>query len=60
MGMDQKAREGIGPCKAPIGYLNYTLPNEKKIIVIDEATAPFIRKDFELYAIGNYSFKRWL
>ena len=58
MGMEQKAREGIRPCKAPIGYKNYTMPDEKKIIVIDEATAPFIRKAFELYATGNYSLKR--
>ena len=29
---------------------------QEKIIIVDEATAPFIRKAFELYSTGNYSF----
>ena len=58
MGMEQKAREGIIPCKAPIGYINFTQPDEKKIIVVDPKNAPFVKKAFELYATGNYSFKR--
>lgn len=58
MGMEQKAREGIIPCKAPIGYKNYTLPDEKKIVIVDEEKAPFIKRAFELYATGNYSLKR--
>ena len=58
MGMEQKAREGIIPCKAPIGYKNFTQPDETKIVIVDEETSPFVRKAFELYATGNYSFKR--
>lgn len=58
MGMEQKAREGIIPGKAPIGYLNYTMPDETKTIIIDPLYAPFIKKAFELYATGNYSLKR--
>ena len=58
MGMEQKAREGIIPCKAPIGYKNYTLPDERKIVIVDEEKAPFIKRAFELYATGNYSLKR--
>ena len=52
------ARSGRRPAKAPIGYLNvddeFTL--HKKIIV-DEVTAPFIKRAFELYSTGMYSFK---
>ena len=58
MGMEQKAREGILPHKAPLGYLNVEDENKKRIIVIDPKIAPFVRKAFELYATGNYSFKR--
>ena len=58
MGMEQKAREGILPHKAPLGYLNVEDENKKRIIITDPKTAPFIRKAFELYATGNYSFKR--
>lgn len=31
MGMEQKAREGIRPCKAPIGYLNVEDENKKEL-----------------------------
>ena len=58
MGMEQKAREGIRPSKAPIGYKNVSDESGKRIIVIDKKTAPFIKKAFELYATGNYSLKR--
>lgn len=58
MGMDQKAREGIRPGKAPIGYLNHTNPDDTKIIIVDPVNAPYIKRAFELYATGNYSLKR--
>ena len=58
MGMEQKAREGIMPHKAPIGYLNVENREKKRVIIVDEQTAPFIRRAFELYATGNYSLKR--
>lgn len=59
MGMEQKAREGIRPGKAPIGYLNAEdAETKKRTIITDIKTAPFIKKAFELYATGNYSLKR--
>src|SRR3989304_6699608 len=46
-GLRQKARMGIYPSTAPLGYLNdpYT-----KTIVADRRKAPLVRKAFELYA----------
>ena len=46
-GLRQKARNGIYPSTAPLGYLNdpYT-----KTIVVDRRKAPLVRKAFELYA----------
>ena len=53
--IDEKIRNGEWAERAPIGYLNITLDNERKEIVLDEKRAPLIRKAFELYATGNYS-----
>jgi site-specific DNA recombinase len=53
-GMLEKAEQGIYPSFAPYGYLNLE-ENGRKTIKIDPATAPFVRKMFELYATGNYS-----
>ena len=47
--------EWCGP--APIGYLNVTLKNGRKDIVLDEERAPLVKKCFELYASGNYTFR---
>ena len=46
-GLRQKARQGVYPSIAPLGYLNdpYT-----KTIVVDRRKAPLVRKAFELYA----------
>ncbi len=51
------ASNGRKPAKAPIGYLNYEnkISKEKKIIV-DEKNAQFIKRAFELYSTGMYSF----
>ena len=47
------ARSGRKPAKAPIGYIN----NPKtKTIDIDNTTAPYVKRAFELYATGMYSF----
>ena len=46
-GLHQKARMGIYPSSAPIGYLN---DPRTKTIVIDRRKAPLVRKAFELYA----------
>ena len=47
--------EWCGP--APIGYRNRTLENGRKDIVLDKERAPLIKKAFDLYATGNYTFK---
>ena len=46
-GLRQKARQGVYPSTAPLGYLNdpYT-----KTIVVDRRKAPLVRAAFELYA----------
>ena len=51
------ARGGRRPAKAPIGYLNVGKKDEPKKIIIDELTAPFIKRAFELYSTGMYSFE---
>lgn len=50
-GMNQKVKEGIYPCKAPVGYKNVEI-NKRHVIVVDEEKAPFIKRLFELYASG--------
>lgn len=53
-GMEQKARSGWLPGKAPCGYLN-TRENEKLILILDPVRAPLIKKAFDLYASGGHS-----
>lgn len=50
-GMNQKVKEGIYPCKAPVGYKNIEI-NKRNVIIVDEEKAPFIKRLFELYASG--------
>ena len=56
-GLVTKARLGIFPSLAPLGYLNIKSPDGRKVIGIDTAHAPLIRKLFEWYASGDYSVK---
>lgn len=56
-GMQEKAEQGIWPTKTPLGYLNVTGPDGKKIIAADPEVAPIISKLFEWYATGQYSLK---
>lgn len=56
-GMLEKAEQGIYPSRAPIGYLNVTGQDGKKVIQIDPQTAPYIKRLFEMYATGNYSLE---
>ena len=58
LGMNKIARLGRKPGSVPIGYLNYTNPDGSKSIIVDKEKAPFVKKAFELYATGNYSFER--
>ena len=58
LGMTGKAENGGYPAKAPIGYLNYTNPDGSKSIIVDIEKSKFIRRAFELYASGGYSYQR--
>ena len=53
-GLRQKIRNGVWPCKTPIGYLNN--PKTRGIDVDPEKT-PKIRKLFEMYSTGDYTLK---
>ncbi len=57
-GLREKAAQGNFPCKAPVGYKNITDKSGKKIIVLDEQKAMYIKRAFELYATANYSLTR--
>ena len=52
-GQKQKVKNGIWPQKAPLGYLN-----DKKIktIVVDPVKSILVKKTFEAYATGNFTF----
>src|SRR3989339_1380608 len=53
-GLRQKIRRGEWPGRPPVGYIN-NLATKK--IEIDKNKAPKIRKFFELYSTGNYTFQ---
>ncbi len=55
-GMPQKARAGLYPSYAPLGYRNLEGPDGKRIIVPDD-DAPTIDRLFEEFATGAYSLK---
>ncbi|MGH3442624.1 MAG: recombinase family protein, partial [Nitriliruptorales bacterium] len=57
-GMTQKARNGIWPSTAPIGYRNVRTGLGRKsesVLEIDSETAPLVREAFELYATGQWT-----
>ena len=54
-GIRQKLRRGEYPDKAPVGYLNEP---KLRTIVIDEATAPTVRRMFEACATGKYTMRQ--
>ncbi len=56
-GMLEKARAGIYPSFAPVGYRNADGPAGKRIIVPDADTAPVITELFRRFATGTYSIK---
>jgi DNA invertase Pin-like site-specific DNA recombinase len=56
-GMLEKARQGIWPSVAPVGYLNTLCTSGKKIIVPDPERSEMIRHLFEWYADGDISLK---
>ncbi|HEY3416380.1 MAG TPA: recombinase family protein [Armatimonadota bacterium] len=53
-GMLEKARQGIYPSQAPIGYVNVECDG-RRFIQLDPERAALVRKLFEQYATGNYS-----
>lgn len=56
-GQQEKAEQGIWPTRAPLGYLNTTGPDGKKIIVPDPKKAGAITHLFGWYATGTLSVK---
>ena len=56
-GMIEKARSGIYPSFAPVGYRNVDGPNGKRIIVPDPATAGVITELFARFRTGRYSLE---
>jgi DNA invertase Pin-like site-specific DNA recombinase len=56
-GMTEKARAGIYPSCAPVGYRNVDGANGKRTIVPDPDTAPVITEIFERFAEGRHSIK---
>ncbi len=53
--IEQKLRNGEWPGKAPYGYKNITLENDKKDIVVDEFESKVVRKVYEWYATKAFS-----
>jgi site-specific DNA recombinase len=56
-GQQEKAEQGIWPTKTPLGYLNVTGPDGRKVIAVDPEIAPIVSKLFEWYASGEYALK---
>lgn len=57
-GMMEKARQGIYPTHAPLGYLNAVEPGGKrKVIVPDPVRGPLITKMFDEFAKGDLSIE---
>ncbi|WP_368073073.1 recombinase family protein [Edaphosphingomonas haloaromaticamans] len=56
-GMLEKAKQGIWPSQAPLGYLNVVGPLGKKIIVPDPDLAPIVTRVFEWFETGDYALK---
>ena len=54
-GMQEKARQGIWPSFAPLGYLNVDGANGKRTIAPDPNFAPVITRMFEQYSTGRYT-----
>lgn len=57
-GQREKARSGVYPSYAPIGYRNVDGPSGKRTIVPDPEKAPAITEVFERFAHGEHSVKR--
>jgi DNA invertase Pin-like site-specific DNA recombinase len=56
-GMLEKARQGIWPSYAPLGYINVLGTDGKRTITPDPNLAPAIKRLYEHYLTGKYSLK---
>lgn len=56
-GIDGRLKQGLYPFRAPIGYRDMGKGQPKEP---DPQSAPLVRRAFELYAAGAYSFDRLL
>lgn len=52
----EKAEQGFYPVTAPVGYENKRIKH-RSYIQINPDKAPFIKRIFELYSTGEYSYK---
>ena len=56
-GMTEKARAGIYPSYAPVGYCNIDGPQGKRILAPDEDSAPVIKEIYARFSQGNHSVR---
>lgn len=56
-GMLEKARQGIYPSRAPLGYYNSIGPDRRKTISVHPEIGPIVRKCFEDYSTGSKSLE---
>jgi site-specific DNA recombinase len=60
-GLTQKAKSGGTIGRAPIGYKNVVLFDERsrenRTVILDDERAPLVRLAFELYASGDWSIR---
>lgn len=56
-GLNEKCEQGYYPSKAPIGYKTIQEQSGKKVIVPDYPDAEYVKRIFESYVIGNYTFR---
>ncbi len=55
---EKKARLGHYPMVAPYGYINYRKSKgDTSHIIVDPNKAPFVKRMYELYATGHYSYR---
>lgn len=54
-GLLEKARQGIWPSGAPVGYINIVRADGKRVIDVDPALGPIVARVFEAYATGKHS-----
>jgi site-specific DNA recombinase len=56
-GMIEKAKQGIWPSFAPVGYVNVMTADGKRTIAPDLIAAPAVTRLFERFAVGDVSIK---